>query len=111
MRISDWSSDVCSSDLAGGIDTLPTDDVFLGADAQALYAVSWWICEYIAAEHGESVLWELLDALAADSAQTTVLHRVLGLTPSELAGRAPDLMASTHNIGRAAGRGRVCKYG
>ncbi len=82
--------------VAGGIDGLPSDEVFAGADAEAWYAVSWWICEYVAAEYGEAMLWDLLDDLAGDADPAVVLPQVLGITPEELATRGADLMVSTY---------------
>lgn len=82
--------------VTGGLDDLPADEVFLGDDARAWYAVAWWICEYVAREHDESTLWWLLDELAGGADQVEVLDRVLGLTPAELARRGAALMASTY---------------
>src|SRR3546814_14539753 len=34
MRISDWSSDVCSSDLLGTVDLAPDQEITLGAETE-----------------------------------------------------------------------------
>ncbi len=84
--------------VEGGLDALPPDDAFSGTDAEGWYAVAWWICEYVAATYGESVLWTLLDALDVEgaAAQEAALQGVLGISGAELAERGAALMASTY---------------
>ncbi|MFC7503340.1 hypothetical protein ACFQRR_14855, partial [Nocardioides sp. GCM10030258] len=42
---------------------LPGEAEFAGPDAEGWYAVSWWVCEYVASAYGEDVLLLLLDRL------------------------------------------------
>jgi hypothetical protein len=79
---------------AGG---LPGEDDFAGDDAEAWYAVSWWVCEYIASTYGEEVLFLLLDRLEAGADQDDVLPEVLGLTPAQLTQRGVALMTTTYD--------------
>lgn len=75
---------------------LPTAEDFAGADAEAWYAVSWWVCEYVARTFGEELLWVLLDELADGAAPGPVLADRLGLTEDQLAQRGVALMTSTY---------------
>src|SRR3546814_17834427 len=83
MRISDWSSDVCSSDLVGTADTF-----YLDGPAHRLQAV--------------------LDRLGAKSS----FRFVPGRTHFDLYAEGEDKMAllKAIEIGRASCRERVCKY-
>lgn len=85
--------------VEGGLDALPPDASFSGADAEGWYAVGWWICEYVAATYGESALWLLLDALdvADPAAQEAAIVDVLGISGSELAERGAALMTTTYD--------------
>lgn len=76
--------------------TLPTAEDFAGPDAEAWYAVSWWVCEYVARTFGDSLLWVLLDELADGADVDAVLADRLGLTGEELVRRGAALMASTY---------------
>lgn len=78
---------------------LPGDAEFAGPDAEAWYAVAWWVCEYVASAYGEDVLLLLLDELAGGADQEQVLGRSLGLTPSQLAQRGVALMTTTYAHG------------
>ncbi len=49
---------------AAGVTDVPSRQEFAGEHAEGWYAVSWWVCEYIAATYGEAALWTLLDGLA-----------------------------------------------
>ncbi|GAA4805321.1 hypothetical protein GCM10025786_05540 [Nocardioides caeni] len=75
---------------------LPGDAEFASADAEAWYAVSWWVCEYVATSYGPDVLLLLLDRLAGGAAQEGVLGEVLGLTGPQLAQRGVALMETTY---------------
>ncbi|WP_141013500.1 hypothetical protein [Nocardioides sambongensis] len=75
---------------------LPTAEDFAGPDAAAWYAVSWWVCEYIATTYGEAALWALLDRLVAGEETGTVLGEVLGLTEEQLVQRGVAVMTSTY---------------
>src|SRR3546814_9428898 len=41
MRISDWSSDVCSSDLLGALDVVSTPMDWLAKPAEAVCVLNW----------------------------------------------------------------------
>ena len=81
---------------AAGVADVPPDSEFGGAHAEGWYAVSWWVCEYIAATYGEPALWTLLDGLAEGGDQQTVVHEQLGITTSELAHEGIELMRRTY---------------
>src|SRR3546814_7518329 len=97
MRISDWSSDVCSSDLAwgqstGANDTAATDTIAEAPqDAEDAIVVTGVrrSLERAADIKRESV--QVVDAIVAQDI-----------------GKLPD--PTTAEIGRASFRGRVCQY-
>ncbi|GAB2988479.1 hypothetical protein [Nocardioides montaniterrae] len=76
--------------------SLPTTADFAGPNAEAWYAVSWWVCEYIARTSGSSMLWTLLDRLAGGADQDEVIPELLGITPDQLVRRGVALMAATY---------------
>jgi hypothetical protein len=78
-------------------DELPGEDEFSGAQAEAWYAVSWWVCEYIASAYGERTLFLLLDRLEDGADQDDVLAEVLGVTPAQLTRRGVALMTTTYD--------------
>jgi hypothetical protein len=84
-------------DLAATVTDLPGAAQFGGSDAEAWYAVSWWVCEYVASVYGRPVLFLLLDRLADGADQTQVLPEVLGVTPAQLAQRGVGLMQRTYS--------------
>src|SRR3546814_16684544 len=87
MRISDWSSDVCSSDLVAG----------LRADADYMI---WW--------HATDV--EDLQRAYADFRRTTALGRASNAVWSNVALHRPAEFHKSHLlIGRASCRERVCQ--
>src|SRR3546814_16879978 len=97
MRISDWSSDVCSSDLA--------------RDAVAPRRAA------VIVDHaGKSQPDLLCDALGGDVVGMNVgdglAHRLFGEALRQDRRRGPgSVAAAPGGIGRAAGRGRVWPYG
>ncbi|TNM43296.1 hypothetical protein FHP29_06280 [Nocardioides albidus] len=84
-------------DLAASVTRLPGPAEFAGPDAEAWYAVSWWVCEYVANVYGTPMLLLLLDRLAAGADQQQVLPDVLGVTPAQLAQRGVGLMQRTYS--------------
>jgi hypothetical protein len=82
--------------VAAGVNDVPSDAEFAGADAEGWYAVAWWVCEYIAATYGELVLWKLLDELKAGADQQSVVFDQLGITTSELVQAGIGLMRRTY---------------
>src|SRR3546814_20603107 len=99
MRISDWSSDVCSSDLRWCILTPPE-----GTDPAAIDRVAdFWRqlgaeIEQMAPDHHDRVL-----------AITSHLPHLIAYT---IVGTASDLeeVTQSEEIGRASYRARVCQY-
>ena len=81
---------------AAGVSDVPPDSEFTSTRAEGWYAVSWWICEYIAATYGEAALWTLLDGLAESGDQQMVVYDQLGITTSELVQEGIDLMRRTY---------------
>src|SRR3546814_18194972 len=84
MRISDWSSDVCSSDLIVVILALAT--------ALRFYFVSWL---------GERTVADIRQA---------VQRNLLRLAPGFFEENRPSAIASRMKMGRASCRERVCQY-
>ncbi|WP_182376058.1 hypothetical protein [Nocardioides sp. WS12] len=76
---------------------LPGEAEFAGPDAEGWYAVSWWVCEYIASAYGEDLLLLLLDRLEGGADQAEALQAVLGITSSQLAQRGVALMTTTYD--------------
>ncbi|KRB75858.1 hypothetical protein ASE01_12435 [Nocardioides sp. Root190] len=83
-------------DVGATVTDLPGEEQFGGASAEAWYAVSWWVCEYIASTYGEQVLLLLLDRLEGGTDQAEALESVLGISSAELAQRGVALMATTY---------------
>src|SRR3546814_13668141 len=90
MRISDWSSDVCSSDLLV-FDSVAFDVIFAAAPDKAGMAI-----EFLGVE------WDALTVLA-------ILLFIGAMGKSAQIGLPPRLPDA--KIGRAACRERVCQYG
>lgn len=86
-------------DIAETVTDLPGEAEFAGSDAEAWYAVSWWVCEYVASTYGEEVLLALLDRLAGGADQGKVLQGVLGLSGAQLAQRGVALMTTSYGGG------------
>ncbi|PWN03677.1 hypothetical protein DJ010_06205 [Nocardioides silvaticus] len=82
---------------ASGVDRLPADEDFAGEDAEGWYAVSWWVCEYVAANYGEDALWALLDGLAGGADQESVVSEQLGISTTDLVTNGVDLMTRTYS--------------
>ncbi|WP_183094902.1 hypothetical protein [Nocardioides stalactiti] len=82
--------------VATGVNDLPPDEAFGGADAEGWYGVAWWVCEYVAATYGEDALWALVDGFAAGRDEQAVVFDTLGVTTSELAQAGIALMRSTY---------------
>lgn len=76
------------------VDGMPASAGFNGPDQDWHYALSWMACDYIAATHGESTLWELMEAFhnggagTSDQRQDAALERIIGIGNHELAQRA-----------------------
>jgi hypothetical protein len=75
-----------------GWDSLPGASEFAGDDAAIWYAVSWWICEYLALTYDPSLLWYLLDRVVAGDDQDEVIRELTGLRTSQLVRRAMRMM-------------------
>src|SRR3546814_14818044 len=89
MRISDWSSDVCSSDLLKGL-LKGADELFLATDED---------------REGEAIAWHLLDELKPKNipVKRLVFHEIT----------KPAILEAVENprekIGRASCWERVCQ--
>lgn len=82
--------------VAPGVDDLPPDEAFGEDDAEGWYALAWWVCEFVAATHGEPALWALLDGLADGADQAAVVRDQLGISTADLVQGGVDLMRRTY---------------
>jgi hypothetical protein len=79
---------------SAGVVVLPDAASFNDSDQDLHYSVAWMACDYLAAERGDAVLWELLSAMRrahvgrGGAGQDAVLRRVVGLDSQQLANRA-----------------------
>src|SRR3546814_9846447 len=96
MRISDWSSDVCSSDLLHQPKVLFLDEPTIGLDVNMQQAVRDFIADYNR-RHGATVV--LTSHYMADV--TALAKRILVIDGGRLI---------FDEIGRASCRERVCQY-
>lgn len=83
-------------DVGASATDLPGHAEFGSTDAEAWYAVSWWVCEYVAATYGESTLLGLLEQLAGGADQDRVLPDVLGIDGPSLVRRGVAMMTTTY---------------
>src|SRR3546814_14463385 len=106
MRISDWSSDVCSSDLIGN----DLYRLFLDADMQ--YSCAYWPRPDMTLEEAQVAKKAHIAAKLALAPGQRVLDIGCGwggmaITLAQL--EAVEVLGITQ-IGRASGRERVCQY-
>src|SRR3546814_15413580 len=107
MRISDWSSDVCSSDLEPGLFTTAP----VPAMKKLLAKAGWTV--------GDVDLFEVNEAFAVVAMiamqELSIPHDKLNVNGGATAlghpiGASGARILATLQIGRASGRERVCKY-
>src|SRR3546814_4380481 len=124
MRISDWSSDVCSSDLAQGAAFHRIASATAAAPALAMLdlieddALSYPVAvACLTAGHGiglEAALTAFLHGVVANLVSAAQRLIPLGQTDGQLMIRAlrDSVFAAVREmaIGRASGRERVCQY-
>lgn len=81
-----------------GLDELPGDAGYNGEDQAAHYGISWWACQAIVDIYGESMLWRLLDELAATSSsdQADKLQQTLQMGAGQLAREASRRIVATY---------------
>src|SRR3546814_11493179 len=110
MRISDWSSDVCSSDLLGGASVGMAERLI---DEALKYAME-------RKQFGQPIAeFQLIQAMLADSKTEAYAARcmVLDAARTRDAGHSVPMAAAcckyfaSEKIGRATGRDRVSTYG
>jgi hypothetical protein len=82
--------------VAASAHDLPGEAQFAGPDAEAWYAVSWWVCEYVASVYGEQMLFLLMDRLRDGADEKAVIPDVLGITTAQLTQRGVALMTTTY---------------
>src|SRR3546814_20841663 len=101
MRISDWSSDVCSSDLSTGRDRSSSAPHPCLADSRSMMRAMLW---------PSNLTVRRLHALDGGQGKSGKLGHLV-LVKSEKGARGPHLLRRDHNqIGRASCRERVCQY-
>src|SRR3546814_11827869 len=100
MRISDWSSDVCSSDLAG------TKELLVISQDTSAYGVD--IKHFPRPWHGEDVRAHMTD-LSRELGKIAPWVRLHYVYPYPHVDQVIPLMAEGQ-IGRASCRERVCQY-
>src|SRR3546814_20755682 len=86
MRISDWSSDVCSSDLVDAVDVVGVDQVAVGVDREVVVAEC--ACPGFGAprtgvgeDHRAAVVREAADDVAAVAGNADKDRRFVGRAP------------------------------
>src|SRR3546814_20509119 len=107
MRISDWSSDVCSSDLDGAVLTISAIPNGIGSPKTRKWhrLIRPWINHLVACANGLSMTTALVasdDSLLLAPFEEHVARRLLG-----------DLLQAWQpgmQLGRASCRERVCQY-
>src|SRR3546814_16868724 len=96
MRISDWSSDVCSSDLAAAANILP---------------VQAGVCQYITRKVFTGRAAEIVSHKQVRIENQVAVGRMEGQDPTGRHGSGEIRCRQIHvQIGRASGRERVGKY-
>src|SRR3546814_16223755 len=114
MRISDWSSDVCSSDLDEHLASSDADHAALRARVRDVYGprlAQLGIKPRADDSDDDRLLRAALINELADFGQDSALRDALAVGGRKVLGLDTD---GTHNpdaeIGRASGRERVCPY-
>lgn len=80
-----------------GVTEMPDDATFNDDDATLHYAVSWWVCEYLAATYGDTAPWAVLDSFAAPGIpEGPTIQALLQISPAKLAKRATALLVDTY---------------
>src|SRR3546814_17298724 len=112
MRISDWSSDVCSSDLKAGVAVV---DLMTGM--YATVAILAALFERRSSGLGQHIDMALLDCQVAMLANQNMNYLSTGEAPQRAGNAHPNLVpyqgfaaSDGHQIGRASCRERECQY-
>src|SRR3546814_15186441 len=103
MRISDWSSDVCSSDLSPSSPFPLPDDIRTGVDRLKVMCPPLSLPRDLWGVFVADAVWLVDYGVAADA-----LSR--GWSPLDLFGVSADEEWQSLEIGRASCRERVCTY-
>src|SRR3546814_12158655 len=105
MRISDWSSDVCSSDLAEVIDA-PVHHAGTAAEDHALASIG----DVDPIDAGPEILAHIDAVLRRDEDMIAAVGRKPQQVGAVLAADIPQQFCDLAEIGMASGRDRVCQY-
>src|SRR3546814_15278308 len=116
MRISDWSSDVCSSDLFCAVDcgrVVNPDLVRQQIEGGIIFALSGAVAGGVTWSKGlpqQTALGDMGLPRMADAPEITVQIMESDAPPAGVSGAAVPPVAPAIEIGRASCRERVCQY-
>lgn len=84
--------------VRGKLGVMPSDESFNDADATVHYALSWWVCEWLAATYDDAAPWTVLEAfeVRAGDDPDVIVRDLLDLSVDELAERGGELLAQTY---------------
>src|SRR3546814_14853838 len=111
MRISDWSSDVCSSDLFAGLAFVPLAYAAERVGASGAMASVWWlVLAYFILEVGEMCLSPVGLSAVTQLSVARVTSLMMGTWFLATAFSETLAQQFAKHIGRASCRDRVCQY-
>src|SRR3546814_10212067 len=104
MRISDWSSDVCSSDLLCKSPLGKNDALLASVGFVLLVAAAWGYTQIFSARAAYLHVGALIGTIMVANVAHNIIPNQRKAVAEMLAGQVPD------QIGRAPCRERVCQY-
>src|SRR3546814_6797438 len=111
MRISDWSADVCSSDLCRAAPSLPPFPVSAKQFSDRTSRAGFMLIDARSLQTGTEVETDLC-IIGAGPAGLTIAKALggKGIRTALLESGGPDFETEVNQIGRASCRERVCQY-